>query len=105
MLRIPAQSDRFLERMRRYGRGEAFAVKRDVASLKREERALKATIKRRPKVWTIEATLPLIADKVLNGRIAMLSGHPTKAVRIFRKAVTFQDVHRWYEEPPPWWYP
>jgi tetratricopeptide (TPR) repeat protein len=105
MLRVPKQSIRLLDLMQRYARGEAFAVKRDVASLKLEERALRAKISRRPKVWTDETTLPLIADEVLEGRIAMLSGNPKKAARIFRKAATLQEAHSCCDEPPPWWYP
>jgi hypothetical protein len=105
MLRVAPQSDGFQDLMRRYARGEAFAVKRDVASLKLEERALKAKIDRRPKTWTNETGLPLIADAVLEGRIAMLSGDPNKAARIFRKAAALQEAHNCCDEPPPWWYP
>ena len=76
MLRIPPQSSGFQDLMRRYARGEAFAVKRDVASLRLEERALKAKIERRPKAWTDETGLPLIADMVLEGRIAVARRRP-----------------------------
>jgi tetratricopeptide (TPR) repeat protein len=105
MLSIPAQSNGFQDLMRAYARGEAFAVKHDVTSLKLEERALEAKIARRPKVWTTETTLPLIADEVLQGRIAMLSGDPKKAARMFKKAATLQEAHNCCDEPPPWWYP
>ena len=105
MLHIPLQTSSFLDLMRHYARGEAFATKRDVASLKLEERALKAKIQRRPKVWTNETTLPLIADRVLQGRIAMLSGDPEKAAQLFKKAAALQDAHSCCDEPPPWWYP
>ena len=105
MLGIPAQNSPFLDLMRRYGRGEAFAVQRDVASLKQEERTLGARIERRPKDWTTETTLPLIADAVLQARIAMLGGDPKKAARIFSKAATLQEAHSCCDEPPPWWYP
>ena len=105
MLRVPAQTAGFDDLMRRYARGEAFAVQRNLASLTLEERALRAKITRRPKVWTEETTLPLVADTVLEGRIAMLGGDPQKAARIFTKAARLQEAHNWFTEPPPWWYP
>ena len=105
MLRVPPQNSGFLSLMRRYARGEAFALKHDVASLKVEERALRAKIGRPPKDWTTETTLLRIADKVLEGRIAMLSGDPNKAIRIFRQAVNLQEKHTWGNDPPEWWYP
>jgi tetratricopeptide (TPR) repeat protein len=105
MLRMPAESAPFLDLMRLYARGEAFATKHDVAALAREERTLRSRILPRPKDWTIEVTLPLIADKVLKGRIAMLRGEPGKAVRSFKEAAALQDSHASREEPPAWWYP
>ena len=105
MLRVPTHGTGLLDLMQHYARGEAFAVQRDVASLKLEERALRAKIQHRPKIWTDETTLPLIADTVLEGRIAMLSGDPKRAARIFGKAAALQEAHNCCSEPPPWWYP
>jgi tetratricopeptide (TPR) repeat protein len=105
MLQIPMQSTGLLALMQRYARGEAFAAKRDIASLRQEERTLQAKIDRRPKVWTNDTTLPLIADTVLDGRIAMLSGDPNEAARLFRSAAALQEAHSCCDEVPPWWYP
>ncbi len=105
LLGITTPSPGLLGLLQRYARGEAFAVQHDLAALKLEEQALRDRIERRPKSWTDETTLPLIADTVLQGRIAMLGSDPQRAARIFEQVAALQDAHTCCEEVPPWWYP
>ena len=53
-------------------------------------------------------SLATIAQEVLIGRAALLSGHPADAAPHFAKAATLQEAAFPFAknfDPPPWWYP
>jgi tetratricopeptide (TPR) repeat protein len=104
-LALKAPADDFGKVMWRYARGEAFAARGDVASLRQEAVALAAFLEPRPKLNDFELSQARLASQVLEGRAAMLEGRPAEAARLFREAAVDQEKLGWGTDPPPWWYP
>jgi tetratricopeptide (TPR) repeat protein len=101
----PSGGDDYPKVMWRYGRGEAYAAKGDAGGLHGEAAALAALLQAKPKLNDFELAQARLAQKVLDGRIAMLEGRPADAARIFRDAASAQEKADWGTDPPPWWYP
>ncbi len=78
-----------------YGRGEAFAARRDIAGLTRESAAI-----------TGAGLIARLAGGVLKGRLAMLEGRWDDAVAAFGAAAAAQEpMLLTQKDPPSWWYP
>ena len=99
MLDLPAsaQADARFKLYRAYGRGEALLRQGDAAGARRELEALR-------KVDTAIAE-KAIAAGVLEGRLAMAAGDPSRAARLFSEAAGVQAKNAGYMDPPEWWYP
>lgn len=96
----PADGDPELTAYRHYARAEAFLIKGDVASARREADAIRRVKDSRKQP---EAQ---IAIAVIRGRIAMAQGKPAEAAKHFARATAIQDkdlADSW--DPPAWWYP
>ncbi len=93
-----------------YARGEAFAAKGDAAGVRREAEAIRAVIAQGAQTGDLggEAEMAAVAEGVLRGRAAMVTGKPEEAVRHFAEAAAAQEkaypVPKNFD-PPPWWYP
>jgi tetratricopeptide (TPR) repeat protein len=91
--------------MWRYGRGVAFAAKRNVEAAKKEQQAFLAAKKAVPKEATFgknkASTLLRIAEKMLAGEILYREGETEQAFVALRDAVRREDRLR-YMEPPDW---
>jgi len=90
----PAENRTNTRTLYHYGRGEAFAMQRDVAGMKRELE----------KMGSPNPAVPKISKGVLEGRIAMLEGRYDDAIKAFEAAATVQDTLS-TRDPPPFWYP
>jgi tetratricopeptide (TPR) repeat protein len=92
-----------------YARGTALARKGDVAGA-RSERAKLVPLLATPKILTLDSndypasTLLQIADRLLQGDLALATGSPAMAATHFQRAVEMQDSLP-YTEPPFWYYP
>ena len=85
---------------RHYARGEAMLVKGDVVGARGEARAV-GEVK-----GAGEAPERVIAQGVLEGRIAMVEGRPREAARAFEAAAKVQEAKlAELMDPPGWWYP
>lgn len=90
----PAETRPNTRTLYHYGRGEAFAMQRDVAGMKRELE----------KMGSPNPAVPKISKSVLEGRIAMLEGRYDDAIKAFEAAAAVQDTLS-TRDPPPFWYP
>jgi len=98
--------------LRHYARGEAFAARGDVASI-RAEAALTAAPESAFKDLSeedrpIAQAVVRIARLTLEGRAAMLEGRPQAAVTAYAAAAALQDSklnNPELQDPPPWWFP
>jgi len=112
MLAVPEGKDapRALKIYRHYARGEALAARRDAAGVRAEADAIAAIVAKgdRASDFGGEAEVGEIAEGVLRGRAAMVSGRPNEAASHFAKAAAAQEkafpVPKNFD-PPPWWYP
>lgn len=91
-----------------YARGEALARKGDAAGVRAEARAI-AALRDGPQgralgSRTAEALVE-VAQRVLEGRAAMLGGDPKKAAVAYWAGMARQDGAGFYSDPPPFWYP
>jgi tetratricopeptide (TPR) repeat protein len=94
----------YLAMTRHYARGEAFAQRGDAAAVLAEAAAVRA-VKPLPAQQGSE-NIQKIAASVLEGRAAMLQGHPDAAATAFEAAAKLQEsVYAFVFDPPPWWYP
>ncbi|MEO7688080.1 MAG: hypothetical protein ABIS51_02255 [Sphingomonas sp.] len=92
-----------------YARGEAQARLGNAAGVRTElalipERAGPA----KQEDWTAHATrLMRIARFVLEGRAAMIEGHPLLAAKAFQKGAALDETKMMAQlsDPPAWWYP
>jgi tetratricopeptide (TPR) repeat protein len=100
---------RFVRIYRHYARGEAFAIRGDVAGVAREAQAIDGLrLEAAKAIETNNSQVAEIAGAVLNGRAAMLSGHPARAATLFAHAAEVQEKAFPFArnfDPPPWWYP
>jgi tetratricopeptide (TPR) repeat protein len=94
--------------LRHYNRGIAFAAKGQVAEARKELDALHAAAKKVDKDATFSnnkaADLFAIADKMLEGEIALRDGKLDDAIAALKEAVAREDKLR-YAEPPDWFVP
>lgn len=102
---VPAGGDDYAKVMWRYARGEAYAARGDAGGVRGEAAALAALLRSRPQLNGFEMDQARLAQKVLDGRIAMLEGRSADAARLFRDAASAQEKADWGTDPPPWWYP
>ena len=104
-----AGDPRLVKIYRHYARGEAYAAKGDAAGVSREAAAVGDLLAEAAKASeTGNISLATIAQEVLTGRAALLSGHPADAAPHFAKAATLQEAAFPFAknfDPPPWWYP
>jgi tetratricopeptide (TPR) repeat protein len=94
--------------MRHYARGEALVRKGDGAGVKAEAAAI-AALREGPTGRALGgghgAALVEIAQRVLEGRAAMLAGDPKAAAAAYWAGMRRQDGAGFYADPPPFWYP
>ena len=98
--------------LRHYARGEAFAARGDIAGVRAEaaltvapENAFKGMS---DKDRSVGQAVVEIARLTLQGRAAMLEGHPDAAATAYRGAVRLQDTRLTgprLKDPPKWWFP
>ena len=109
MLALPEPSLPYLKGFWHYGRGEAFARKGDLASIKVEARAIDTRSEngRTNQDAKPASKLLAVAQLVLSGRAAMLSRDPQTALTDFAKASKLQESEELSDslDPPAWWYP
>src|ERR1700733_10813756 len=91
-----------------FGRGIAFAAKKQLRDANEERRMFVATMAMVPKDARFRkaaaANILSIADAMLAGEIAYRGGEPEKALTLLRDAVQHEDALR-YAEPPYWLIP
>lgn len=94
--------------MRHYARGEALVRKGDVAGVRAEAAAI-ASLRAGPVGRALGAgageALAEIAQRVLEGRAAMLAGDPRAAAAAYWAGMKRQAGANFYSDPPPFWYP
>jgi hypothetical protein len=103
----PAPANPIGRALRHYARGEALARRGDAAAIAAEARAI-AAIRAgdtAPQLGgELGAALAEIAQKVLEGRAAMLAGDPAAAATAYRAAMDRQLAVLRSADPPMWWY-
>jgi tetratricopeptide (TPR) repeat protein len=103
----PGERQMLFRAMRHYARGEALARRSDAAAVRAEARAL-ADILAGPSAARIGGragtTLAEIAQRVLEGRAAMLAGDHSAAEAAYRAAMEKQAAAGFGSDPPLWWY-
>jgi tetratricopeptide (TPR) repeat protein len=94
--------------MRHYARGEALARKGDGAGVRAEAAAL-AALRAGPAGRAFGGAygeaLVEVAQRVLEGRAAMIAGDPRAAAASYWAGMKRQDGAHFYSDPPPFWYP
>ncbi len=94
--------------MRHYARGEALARKGDAAAVRAEAAAI-AALRAGPASRALGGAygeaLVEVAQRVLEGRAAMLAGDPRAAAAAYWTGMRRQDGAHFYSDPPPFWYP
>jgi tetratricopeptide (TPR) repeat protein len=103
----PREGPALLRAVRRYARGEALARKGDSAGVRAEARAIAAFLAgpdgRALGSKPVEA-LVTVAQKVLEGRAAMIGGRFAEAAAAYRQAMILQGKAGFGMDPPPFWY-
>ncbi|RYD53829.1 MAG: hypothetical protein EOP60_09445, partial [Sphingomonadales bacterium] len=101
----PGDKSAVAQALWRYARGEALARKGDFAGVRREARQVPGKIANDKS--GMATALLAISRNVLDGRVAMLEGKPTKAVAFFTAAAAIEEAKPLsnYSDPPLWWYP
>ena len=105
----PPKDLAYLNAMWHYGRGVAFAAKKQFDRAEAERAAL-AAFKADKQLQGVEAAgTPLtsvveLAEHLVQGEIAAKRGNVDEAISHFQRAVEMQDMQR-YSEPPTWHYP
>ncbi len=97
--------------LRHYARGEAFAAKGDLGGIRAEAALINASdsafAAMKNDARPVTKAVVQIARLTLEGRAAMLEGHPLAAVDAYRKAARIQDDALSggdYQDPPQWWF-
>src|SRR5256712_3480412 len=109
VIRAPeAQAGPLSTVMSHFARGVAFARLGDVAGAQREhdlfETARKSLTDDPGILQNSPKNVALVADGILDGRIAEARGDRAAALAAYRRAVEAQDALD-YDEPPDWFYP
>jgi tetratricopeptide (TPR) repeat protein len=103
----PGEAQVLHRAMRHYARGEALA-RRGVAGAVRAEAKAIADILAGPQAAQIGGRAPTIlaeiAERVLEGRAAMLAGDHDAAAAAYRSAMDKQAAANFGSDPPLWWY-
>ena len=104
----PADAGPISTLLTHFARGVAFARTGDVASAEREHEQFEAARKLLTDdpgfLQNSPKDLALVADGVLDGRIAEAKGDRKAALDAYRRAVASEDKLN-YDEPPDWFYP
>ena len=100
----PGADKPYLQAMWRYARGESAARAGDIAAVRTEAAAITALP---TKTFTgHQAAVVQVAQRVLQGRAAMLDHRPGDAANAYREAASLQEAQfGGYRDPPLWWYP
>jgi tetratricopeptide (TPR) repeat protein len=104
----PSEKTPLLRAMRHYARGEALIRAGDAAGARREAAAIarmRTADVPSPQAGRWGAPMLEIAQHVIEGRAALLEGHPKAAEKAFRRAMAKQRKARFSTDPPTWWYP
>jgi tetratricopeptide (TPR) repeat protein len=103
----PEESNVLFRAMRHYARGEALSRQGNAAGVRAEAEALKA-LREGPLAPQLGnragGALAEIAQRVLEGRAAMLAGNHEAAATAYRAAMDRQVAARFGSDPPLWWY-
>lgn len=103
----PEETNVLFRAMRHYARGEALARQGDGAAVRREAEALKA-LREGPLAPQLGSraggALAEIAQRVLEGRAAMMAGNHDAAQAAYRAAMDRQTAAQFGSDPPLWWY-
>ncbi|MEA3016491.1 MAG: hypothetical protein QOI38_1213 [Sphingomonadales bacterium] len=103
----PGEGQALFRAMRHYARGEALARRGDAAAVRGEAQAI-AAILAGPSAAQIGGrggtALAEIAQRVLQGRAAMLAGDHSAAEAAYRAAMEKQAGAGFGSDPPLWWY-
>jgi hypothetical protein len=103
----PEESNVLFRAMRLYARGEALSRRGDAAGVRAEAAALKA-LREGPLAPQLGSRaggmLAEIAQRVLEGRAAMLAGDAVAAEAAYRAAMERQTAAQFGSDPPLWWY-
>jgi tetratricopeptide (TPR) repeat protein len=103
----PEESNVLFRALRHYARGEALARQGSAAAVQAEANALKALREGplAPQLGTrAGGALAEIAQRVLEGRAAMLAGDHAAAQAAYRAAMDRQTAAQFGSDPPLWWY-
>ena len=108
----PGRAAAFAAAMRHYARGEAFAAKGNAAGVRAEAALISAqpgALEAAP-FYSRQASGAVlqISRLTLEGRAALLEGHPDQAVTAYRAAAAIETDKLQGprdHDPPPWWYP
>jgi hypothetical protein len=103
----PEESNVLFRALRHYARGEALTRRGDAAGVRAEAAALKALREGplAPQLGTrAGGALAEIAQRVLEGRAAMLAGDHAAAEAAYRAAMDRQAAAQFGSDPPLWWY-
>jgi tetratricopeptide (TPR) repeat protein len=103
----PEETNVLFRAMRHYARGEALARQGDAGAVRAEAAALKALREGplAPQLGTrAGGALAEVAQRVLEGRAAMLAGDHAAAQTAYRAAMERQIAAQFGSDPPLWWY-
>jgi len=103
----PGERQVLFRTMRHYARGEALARRGDAAAVRAEAQAIAAILggPSAPQIGgRAGALLAEIAQRVLEGRAAMLAGDHRAAEAAYRAAMEKQAGAGFGADPPLWWY-
>ncbi|GAA0315749.1 hypothetical protein GCM10009087_27790 [Sphingomonas oligophenolica] len=105
----PGAKFAFAQAYRHYARGEAQARLGNAAGVRAELALIPESVGPSNKAdFTEHATrLMLIARYVLQGRAAMIEGHPLEAAKFFASGAKIEEAKTVasFSDPPIWWYP
>ena len=102
-----AADNPFAQAMRHYARGEALARRGDRAAIAHEASSIHKIREgdTAPQLGgEMGAAMAEIAQRVLEGRAAMLAGDPAAAATAYRAAMDMQTATLRGNDPPLWWY-
>ena len=100
----PGAANPYLQALWRYARGEAAARDGDVRAVKAEAAAIAAVPTQA--FNGRQGAVVQVAQRVLQGRAAMLDHRPAEAADAYRAAAAIQESQfGGYRDPPLWWYP
>lgn len=108
VLKMPEPDGALLRAARLYARGEAQARAGDADGVRAEAAAL-ARLRAGPEGRALGSKpvemLVEMAERILDGRAAMIQSRYVDAAAAFRAATTLQETAGFGSDPPPFWYP